>query len=448
MTLAMRSNTKAVGAASAALPNQFLIILLIFSLVMPFFFFVGGLRLSMYRLYLIVMALPLLVRWLNGSAGNVRLPDILVLTASFWMTGSLIKNHGLAAQWQFTGILMVETLIPYFTARVLIRNLASFRVFARWYFGIILVMLPFALIENQTGDPVLTELFRGVLNVYRNVAQEPRLGLERAQVTMQHPILFGVFCAPAFALSWYVLNPEGSLFKKAQRPFVVGVAVFSSLSSGAFLSILLQSFLIAWDEVLKTIKNRWKIFAFIFGSLYLVLELASNRNAFQIIASELTFSAGSAWNRINIFRNAIDDIFRNPVFGLGLRDWTRPGWLRSSVDNFWLLVALRYGIPTWFLLTLSTLIICWKAATAPLTNEVSRARRGYLIAFIGMGISAFTVHLWDATYCIFMFLLGAGVWFSDPTCTQNDAEESGPHQTKRRAVRYTRFANYSAETQS
>lgn len=447
MTLVARSHNRTAKAASAASADQLLIVFLVLSLVMPFFFFLGGLRLSMYRVYLLVVALPIMIRWINGASGRVRLPDFLVLVGGFWMTGALFVNHGVADQWEFAGILLIETLIPYFVARTLLRDLRSFQWFVRWYFRAVLVLLPFALLENKTGNPLLIDIFSGVLNVYRDVAQEPRLGLERAQVTMPHPILFGVFCAPAFALSWYVLGTGASRFKRARRPFVVGVAVFSSLSSGAFLSVLLQGLLIAWDEILKQIKSRWKIFLIIFGALYIALELASNRNAFQIIASELTFSAGSAWNRIHIFRNAIDDVLGNPIFGIGLWDWTRPGWMKPSVDNFWLLLAMRYGIVTWFLITLASVYICWKAATASLTGAHSMARRGYLIAFISISVSAFTVHLWDASYCMFMFLLGAGVWFSDPECTQDPGDEVIPATTKRKRVQYTRFADPVADAQ-
>ncbi|MGQ3489541.1 O-antigen ligase family protein [Roseovarius pacificus] len=436
MTLAEQSETQTAQQS----PNRLLIALLMFSLVMPFFFYLGGLRLSMYRVYLLVFAVPVFVRWLAGVGGRIRTSDILVIIASFWMMAALFINHGVNSQLEFAGILVVETIVPYLAARVLIRDLVSFRTFVWWFFTIVMVLLPFAFYENLTGRPILMDFFRGIFKVYYNVNQEPRLGLERAQASMPHPILFGVFCAPAFALSWYVLSPEGKFFKQIRRPLVVGAAVFSSLSSGAFMGVLLQAFLIAWDEILKTIKTRWRIFALIFGLLYIVLELASNRNAFQIIATEFTFSPGTAWNRIHIFNNAIDDIFRNPLFGIGLGYWTRPDWLRASVDNYWLLVALRYGIPAWFLMTLSALVMCWTVGRARLTGLHARARTGYLIAFSSMIISAFTVHLWDATYCMFMFLLGAGAWFTDTDGTQDQGPESDSVKPPgRRKIRYTRF---------
>lgn len=436
------------GAVAEASPNRLLIALFLISLVMPFYFFLGSLRLSVYRVYLLVFMFTFLVRWLNGSVGQVRAPDVLMIFTSLWMTGALFINHGIGSQFEFAGILVIETFIPYLAARVLIRSLASFRTFVWWYFAIIATLLPFAFYENLTGTPVLLDLFGSVLSVYSDVTQSPRLGLERAQVTMPHPILFGVFCAPVFALSWYTLSPDGALFKQARKSLIAGVGVFCSLSAGAFLGVMLQACLIGWDELMKRIKfikNRWKLFAILFGALYFALEMASNRNAFHIIASELSFSRGSAWHRIHIFNEAIDDVFRNPFTGVGRGYWTRPRWMKSSVDNFWLLMALRYGIPAWFMLTLAGVLVCWKAVFTPLTGEYARARRGYVIAFTGMMVSAFTVHIWDATYCAFMFLLGAGVWFSDPDCTQESGSETAEPKSARREIRYTRFPKPSAE---
>ncbi len=425
-----------------------LIALLMLSFTMPFFFSIGGLKLSTYRIYLLAAALPVLIGWMKGDAGRIRSADILVIVASLWMAAALLINHGVADLWQFSGMLVVETLVPYLTARVLIRDYASFRAFVWWYFVIVLVLVPFAIFENLTGKPVLLDMLRPVFRVYYDVNQQPRMGLERAQVTFPHPILFGVFCSSAFALSWYVLNPNKGIFKRIVRSFVVGVAVFSSLSSGALLSIILQTFLITWDETLKSVKSRWTIFAAIFGTLYIILELASNRNAFQIIASELTFSAGTAWNRINIFNYAIDDVFRSPFFGIGLNEWTRPNWLLPSVDNFWLLMALRYGIPALILFALALVMICWQIGRRPLSGVYARARTGYLIAFISLAISAFTVHMWEATYCLFMFLMGCGVWFIDTDGAEGDAQASDADAPPDRAIRYTRFPKKPLDEQS
>ncbi len=439
MTNVTRSRRRAVQIPPDISSRGYLTALLLIAFVLPFYFYVGGFRLSMYRIYLLVAVIPVTVHLLRGTAGSICIPDILLVISAFWMAISLIVNHGISAQWEFAGILLIETLVPYFIARVMIRDFKSFQVFVWWFFAVVVTLLPFALVENLTGRKIILDLFRGVFSVYNSVDQGQRLGLNRAQVSMPHPILFGVFCAPALALSWYVLGSSDAPFRKILRPFSVVLAVFSSLSSGAFLAVLVQLFLISWDELLNKVKKRWVIFAVVFGVTYVFIELASNRNAFQIIASELTFSRSSGYNRILIFNHSIDDILGNPIFGIGFAEWTRPSWLRGSVDNFWLIVALRYGLVSFLLLIATFLTMLFRACRSQLSERSSQARTGYLISMIGIGLAAFTVHIWEATYCLFMFLLGSGVWIGNSDNIQLDQSEIASDISTRRKVRYTRF---------
>ena len=87
---------------------------------------------------------------------------------------------------------------------------------------------------------------------------------------MPHPILFGVFCAPAFALTWYVLGWQKPLFKKVALTSVIGGAVFFSLSSGAFLNVIIQLALMGWNWVFHFLKSKWKVLLSIFGVLYFI----------------------------------------------------------------------------------------------------------------------------------------------------------------------------------
>ncbi len=420
--------------------------ILVIALVMPFFFFLGGMRLSMYRLYLLAFAVPIFVRWIRGVAGPVHFADIAVILTGLWMMVALFANHGVGAVLEFAGITFVETVVPYMAARVLIRDFSAFRLFVKYYFLAVLILVPFAIFENVTGRPILLDLFRSIFSVYHNVNHDPRLGLERAQASMPHPILWGVFAAPLFALSWYVLNQKESFTKAGLRPLVACVAVFTSLSSGAYLGIVLQMFLVAWDEILKTIKSRWTIFLILFGVFFFYVEIFSNRTIFQIIAGELSFSSGNALHRIRIWNNAIDDVYANPIFGIGLNEWTRPHWMKPSIDNFWLVIAMRHGIPTFLLMTLIIAATIWKAARAPLTGAGARARTGYLIVLSTLVFCASTVHLWDATYCFFMFLLGAGQWFANGDPADEETSHEDMASPGRRTIQYTRFPN--AQTRS
>ncbi|MEL7256882.1 MAG: O-antigen ligase family protein [Pseudomonadota bacterium] len=445
MTLAVHPDRIPSSPEVVKKSDRILILILMMALVMPFFFFLGGLRLSMYRLYLLVFGIPIVIRWIQGAAGSVRAVDIVVIFSAIWMMISLFAVHG-GSKLEFAGITFIETVIPFLAARVLIRDFAAFKLFVRYYFLVVLILVPFAFYENLTGKPILLDLFRGVFSVYHTPSHAPRLGLERSQASLPHPILWGVFAAPLFGLSWYVLSYRASFFTTIRRPFVACFAVFTSLSSGAYLGLILQMLLVAWDEIFKIFKRRWTIFLIIFCVLYFFVEIFSNRTIFQIIANELTFSEGNSYHRIHIWNNAIDDVYRAPVFGIGFNEWTRPKWMKPSIDNFWLVVALRHGVPAFLFLILAIMITIWAAVRAPLTGPYAHARTGYLIVLSSLVFCASTVHLWDATYCLLMFLLGAGQWFAngDPADEGGTAEEINP--LDRRTIQYTRFPN--AQTRS
>lgn len=427
---------------SAPATKPIVLALLIFSFAMPFYFHLGGLKLSGYRVILLLFMFPAVIGWLSGKAGKIRPVDILVIAFSFWSALSFSINHGLASMWQFIGMFMIETLVPYFIARTYIRNLESFRYFVKCLFLLILILLPFALFESFTGKTPLLNLFGKVLSVYQKWIFEPRLGLLRAQTTMPHPILFGVFCAPAFALTWYVLGWHKSFFKKVGLTSVIGGAVFFSLSSGAFLNVVIQLALMGWNWVFQFLRKKWKVLLSIFCVLYFIAEIGSNRSMFQIFATHFTLTPGTAWARIHTFNFASDDILRNPIFGIGLHDWTRPHWmvLLSSVDNFWLVVTLRHGFPALFLLAGAVIVTFFQLGSRNLTGAMADARLGYLISLLGLCVSAVTVHLWDATFCFLMFLLGAGAWFLDADDGFGQDGDQAQAEEEGRKIQYTRFS--------
>ena len=71
-----------------------------FSLVLPNYFFLGPLRLAPFLLLLVASFLPLVLLWAGGRAGDVRLPDLMVLGAASWAALSLLVNEGVGRGWE------------------------------------------------------------------------------------------------------------------------------------------------------------------------------------------------------------------------------------------------------------------------------------------------------------------------------------------------------------
>ena len=360
---------------------------------------------------------------------------------------AILFHHGFA-RWEYIGIAFVETLGPYFIARWMIRDAYAFRVFAVWMLVVIAIMLPFSLHQFVADRSLILEFFANIGRVPKVIHDAPRLGFYRAQGSMPHPILFGIFCSVAFSLTWYVLGYDKGLTYKAPRIGIVLAATFTSLSSGAWLSIAVQFALMTWKVVLASLKKKWNLLLYLFAGMYVLVDIVATRPPIQIFVAYLTLRKSTAWYRIHIFTNATDDVMRSPILGIGLNTWTRPRWMfGGSIDNFWLVVAMRYGLPALALIFAAVLLIYLKIGRAQLSGRLASYRLGYLFALTGICIAAVTVHLWESTYCLLMFMLGAGLWMVD---AQDESDQPEPRQKPRnpRQIRYTRFGPTKAQPDS
>ncbi|RYH48942.1 MAG: hypothetical protein EON54_15865, partial [Alcaligenaceae bacterium] len=390
-----------------------LIPLFLFSLVLPFFFYIGPMRMSPYRLVLVAAFVPCLIAWLSGSMGRLRLPDTLMFLAAIWGGMVLIIMHGTDKGLQSAGIFIIETFGAYLLARKYIRDVLAFQRMVRILAIVVIGLLPFAVYENIMGSPILIDLFGKILPVYDVVGDESRLGLRRAQGPFEHFILFGIVCSSPFALSFYASGAAMRLRGKLASCFIA-MAVFSSLSSGALLSVAVQVILIVWDKITSKVARRWTILACAFIAGFLVVNFASNRTPFEVFITYLTFNADTSYMRVLIWHYGTESVMLHPVLGHGLNDWERPLWMGGSIDNFWLVNAVRYGIPGCIFMAGGFLSVCFGLGRLKhLSFEAVQCRKGLIISICGLIVSLCTVHVWDAPYALIMFLLGSGMWMYD-----------------------------------
>jgi hypothetical protein len=403
----------AVAPLTRKRKTSLLIPIFVFSLALPFFFYLGPTRLSPYRLVLVMTFIPCLMAWLSGSIGRIRPPDVLMLLTATWGAVVLVGMHGMDNRLQSAGIFVIETFGTFLFARRYIRDIYAFQRMVRSLVLMVIFLLPFAAYENFTGSPILIELFGKILPVYNVIGSEARWGLRRAQGTFEFSILFGVVCSSAFALSFYV-NGAAARRRGLLRSGLVGMAVVSSLSSGPLLSLFVQAILIIWDKVTASVSRRWGILATIVITAYFVVDLSSNRTPFDVFISYLTFNAETSYMRVHIWHYGTEAVMLHPIFGHGMDDWERPEWMGSSVDNFWLVTALRYGIPGFLFTACSFLSACFGLGRLRnLSFKVAQCRKGLIITICGLAFAICTVHVWDAPYVLIIFLLGSGMWIFD-----------------------------------
>jgi hypothetical protein len=369
-------------------------------------FSVGTTQLYTARVFILIAFIPLVFAWISGKAGRITWADGFFALHAVWIFLALMLNNGMG-QFKFAMVSIVEIFGAYLLGRLVVRGPGTYRAFIRYHLIAMIVLLPFILMEMANGNAVVQDIFKAVFQKnYPDINHSPRAGFWRAQGPFTHPILWGVFCSIAVANGYYLMRP--SRFKGIVRAGFGLFMTFASLSSGPFLSGLSQVGLIVWGEVTR---GKWWLLAGIAAAMYVFLSFASNRGPIVLMIETATFSSGTGWTRIIQYIHGIDDVKANPIFGIGMNDWSRPGWLGGSVDNFWLLTAMRYGAVGFAFLMLGLAFNFAGVVRAVLgTEEERNCRLAYLVGSVSLFLTLATVHIWSQVALFVMFYYGAGAW--------------------------------------
>lgn len=407
---AAQKETTEIRKPGLALPVRILLV----SLFIPWIWHIGPIALSSSRIVLVVMAIPCLVRWASGKAGPVRPADIALLLYCFWSSISLMVNQGVDGAIQPAGVLVSETIGAYFLARCYIRDADSFRSAIRLLFLIVVVMLPFAIMEAVLKRDVLLDLFGIVLPVPVTAGYEPRWGLKRVQGVLEHPILFGVVCGSILALTHVVLGYGESFAKRWSKTLLVAFTAFMSLSAGPMTAMIGQAMLLLYNWVLRDFAYRWRLLLGAIAAMWTAVSMVSNRSLPNLYLSTFAFDAESAYYRLQIWTFGSQSALNHPFFGVGLNRWERPNWMPPSIDMFWMLHAVYYGIPAAMFMLFTFLLTVFQIGLAKSADgRIERWKTGYLVTMCGFFVVGWTVHFWNATYALFLFLLASGYWMMD-----------------------------------
>ncbi len=443
---ATSGNFSANDSTRAQIQTQRLSVLVpifLISLVIPFIINIGPLRLSVYRIVLIIVFLPVLFAWLSGRAGRIRVADISLALLCTWSTISFIAIHG-AEGIQAGGIIFIETVGAYLVARTHIRSASDFRAMVKILLLIVLFFLPFALFEALTGRNILLEIMNNIWGSYPRVAKDPRWGLDRVQATFEHPILFGVFCSSAIALTFLVIGYGKSLLNRIGSTFLVLLTAGLCLSAGPMTAMTAQLLLIGWNWVFKSVASRWKILAVLVAAAWIFLEVAATRSPAQIFISYFSFNSFSAYMRLHIWNFGTASILEHPWIGIGFNDWERPFWMSPSIDMFWIVSGVRHGLPATFFTFLAFFTVVIPLIFRKGLDETqSMYRLGILFCLASFFLAGWTVHYWNATYVLFSFLLGSGLWLLD---AEPAGEETPTTEEKPRGTGYRRASNNDLPT--
>ncbi|MGR3465595.1 O-antigen ligase family protein [Limimaricola sp.] len=394
--------------AAVAAPLPWLVRFYLLALVVPLFFQLGPLTMTGLRLLLLLVTVPLTLNLLRGRYGRILPTDILFLLHLLWSVVSLAVNSP-AQLVENAGSTGIEFIGGYAIGRACIRDRTQFAALIRALAVVVVLLSPFALFESLTGRAVLLEWLARLPGVTGNgiVPMPLRLGLDRAQTVFAHPIHHGLFCATAFSLA--VVGLRGQIPAPARMLLGLVIAVTAALSgsSAALAAVALQLGLILWDRGLRPVTGHWWLLVALLACAYVAVDLLSNRTPLRVFMSHATLAPQTAYYRLMIHEHGLQNVWANPVFGLGLNDWQRPGWMGRTVDSFWLLTAMRHGLPGVLLLAAGYIVGMWQVGRSRAARDV---RLSWMFTFLGLSLVLFTVHIWTAIYSFTFFLFGAGLW--------------------------------------
>lgn len=399
-----------------------LIVLFMFSFLIPGNITVASVTMGFPRLILAISLVPATLILLSNPKYKLTWVDTLVIGYAFWVFISVLINNGFA-RIQFAGLQVVETLGAYSLGRIMFLSIDAYRLFWRVFGYSMLFMLVIGMIELITERFVMHQFFAPFIDVFENstLNYPKRMGFDRVQGNLEHPILFGVFWGFGMMHFLSVFDSRISqFFFMTCCILVVGI----SLSSGAYLALMMQLALLAWAVITK---GRWKLLMILFALLYVVVEILSDRPAIIAITTRLAFSSDTAYWRVLIFEHGMNNVWANPIFGLGLRDWVRPHYLTSSIDNQWLLTAMRAGFPAFFLqMGAFGTMIYMLLKRQDLSPLVQKYRRNFLISFVGLFLALGTVAVWSGTQAFLWVLLAMGTSLALSPGVPSEADEEDP----------------------
>ena len=431
-----RTNMAAAAEGDRGLPIYFVIALI--AMVVPITFEVGGLFLTASRLVLLFVTPILLIRLFGGHYGALTKADVLFGLFLTWFAMAMFL-HWPSRFLTFVGSNFVIIAGGFLLGRCCIQGPRAFRQFIILYGLLVLFSLPFGIYEMFTSEMPIARFLEKIPGIAssKDVDYPSRNELERVQFVFVHPIHYGLFCSYVFAMVAIGLRDSLPFVVRWAWAMAIAFACFTSGSSGPFTGILISMALILYGAISG---GRWKIFIWTFVIFYAVLEVLSNRPAYFVIIEKMAFNPGTAYGRRLILDAGLLQITRTPIFGTA-NPLPLPHWMTGSLDNYWLLVAVAFGVPAFVFLMSSYVYTIIKVCRPDLSADPKLAalRKGWVIGLIGSMFALATVAIWSELLSLTFLVFGSGAWLMKARAASDDTAIPPEDIPEKPRHRYTRF---------
>ncbi|WP_310534811.1 O-antigen ligase family protein [Novosphingobium sp.] len=318
---------------------------------------VGDLLFYASRVYLIVM-LPFILAQCIRVRLHLRAFDYLVLAGVAWMVLSFLVNRGLSRGIESGGRDVIDILGTWFLARGCIRDEDDIARILKLILPGMLVVAGLLFIESVTGTFRVIDIFPLEGAIGTSVDQY-RLGLLRAFGPFSHAILAGLFMSSFVTLYGMIVRGQISRW----LGIAAGLSGFFTLSSAALAGLVLQAGFLVYRKIIKVAgyRTEWRPLALMTVCALALLQILSKGGAVATIIRYGAFDSQTGYFRLVIWEYGTASVARKPLFGFGYSGYDKPFWItNNSVDNHWLFLALRYGIPGFVLFFALSLFVIYR----------------------------------------------------------------------------------------
>lgn len=398
----------------------------------------AGFALFPYRLALAV-SLPFLIIKASREPVRVGFADLVMIFSAVWMFLATAAHYTIDISLKTGGAATFDALAAYLVGRLYFRNSIDLRRFL-YRITPLVIGAAFVLFVESISHRYLFRPFVGMVTGHSPAAilnrmYEIRNGFLRATGPFQHPIAAGLFFA--------TLLP---LFLAADLPVrrwigalacVGGVFSWSSAGIASLAAGLALGF---YDQFQRKHRIGWMPVVLSVLTICIMIQSFVQGGLIRFIIRYASLNPATGYYRLAIFQYGWADVERHPWIGIGyFGSYLRPAWMGTeSVDNFWLLQALRYGIPGMVLFLVGAWAVIIKLGmmrqrleSGSLTGR--RMATGLVITLVILLLSIISVAPWAADMAWLMVLLGMAGGLSDPlnhavaaATTPRKVDESSP----------------------
>lgn len=371
-------------------------------------FAIGEVDFRPYRIMLILV-LPATFRLLKARPVQPSFFDFCALMVSLWHPTALIISSSIDTALSSGLGQGLDFGLAYFVGRICLRNPHDVRQLLIATVPAFALVGALIMLESITHHQFVRFALAEILNKPQPISDyQVRWGLLRSMGPFPHPILGGTMLASLFPLVLFILR---SGREKFFGMFAVFCCLFS-VSSTAFLNLIAGIGLALLIIVQRA--TRWPVvwIALAYGFLGAVsISLLYNGGLMKFVVQRMTVSADSGYWRLFIWQFAGAEANAHPWFGIGMRDWSRPDFMRTaSVDTQWLLMTMTYGYPV--LIFLGVILIGGLALLAWRSQQLSSvdARNvcvALVISMVTLTLSGLSVALWEGIWIWMVMLIGA-----------------------------------------